>query len=106
MSKEVAALALTVLVHFVGIGALVFALVIDEDKRPDWRGWWPRDEEDPRAPEPASGPGGAPLPLADAQPSRVRLRDDRRLGDAHRQPARRPAHPPQRTPERTPADAG
>ncbi|MDP9346817.1 MAG: hypothetical protein M3P44_14105 [Actinomycetota bacterium] len=100
MSKEVAALALTVLVHFVGLGALIYALVADDEQRPDWRGWWPRDDDGP----PSDGPTGRPpddgLPLRDAQPSRIRLRDERRLADRHPAPARRPVHPPQRTPER------
>jgi hypothetical protein len=104
MSKEVAALALTVLVHFVGLGALIYALVADDEGRPDWRGWWPRDDDGPREPDPAGSPGDHGLPLLDAQPSRVRLREDRRLADAHPAPARRPVHPPQRAPERVPAE--
>jgi hypothetical protein len=105
MSKEVAALALTVLVHFVGLGALIYALLSDDEQRPDWRSWWPRDEDGPREPDPAGRPSGDGLPLRDAQPSRVRLREDRRLADAHPAPERRPAHAPRRTPERVPADA-
>ena len=103
MSKEVAALALTVLVHFIGLGALVYALVLKDEKRGDWRGWWPRDDDGPERPRPGDGPAGDRLPLRDAQPSRVRLREDGRLADAHPAPERRPAHPPRRTPERKPA---
>lgn len=94
MTKEVAALALTVLVHFIGLGALVYALLRDDEQRHDWRGWWPGDDDAPTPPRP---------PLPDAQPARVRLRDEGRLGDAHPPPPRRPAHAPRRAPERTPA---
>ncbi len=106
MTKEVAALALTVLVHFVGLAALVYALLRDDEQRHDWRGWWPRDDDGPRGPDSAPRPSGGNLPLPDARPGRVRLREDRRLADAHPPPARRPAHPPQRTPERAPAERG
>jgi hypothetical protein len=104
MTKEVAALALTVLVHFIGLGALIYALLLGDEQRSDWRGWWPRDDDGPR-PRDGGSPSGDRLPLRDARPSRVRLREDRRIADGHPAPARRPVHPPQRTPVRTPADA-
>ena len=105
MDKEVLALALTVLVHFVGLGALIWALIVDEDERPDWRGWWPGDEDDDRPPNgPAAGDGG--LPLRDALPSAVRLRGPARLADAHPRPGRRPQHAPERAPGRIPAGDG
>src|SRR6058998_3980424 len=104
MTKEVAALALTVLVHLVGLGVLIYALLRDDEQRPDWRGWWPRDDDGPRAPEAGPRPSDGDLPLPDALPARVRLRDDRRLGDAVPAPARRPAHAPapRRVPDREP----
>ena len=102
MSKEVAALALTVLVHFIGLGALIYALVSDDEQRPDWRSWWPRDDEDPREPGPTGRPSGDGLPLRDAEPSSVRLREPGRLADGHPRPARRPAHAPRREPVREP----
>jgi hypothetical protein len=103
VTKEVLALGLTVLVHIVGMAALVWALLLDEDSRPDWRGWWPNDDGDdpPREPEP--GPRGGDLPLPDAAPSAVRLREPGRLGAGYPQPTRRPAHAPERAPERVPA---
>ena len=52
MTKEVLALALTVLVHVIGMAALVWALLLDDDNRPDWRGWWPGDDDEPPAPPP------------------------------------------------------
>jgi hypothetical protein len=93
VTKEVLALALTVLVHVIGMAALVWALLHDDEKRSDWRDWWPRDDDDGPGPDP-----GPPLPSAD--PSRVRLREPGRLADAHRPPARRPEHPPERVPQR------
>jgi hypothetical protein len=101
VTKEVLALALTVLVHVIGMAALVWALLIDDDNRPDWRGWWPDDDDEPSAPPPHGPRDGVPLP--DAEPSKVRMREPGRLADAHPRPARRPAHAPERTPERTPS---
>jgi hypothetical protein len=50
-----------------------------------------------RPPAPPTGPGGG-LPLPDADPAKVRLRDHRPLADHHRRPERRPAREPERTP--------
>jgi hypothetical protein len=99
VTKEVLALALTVLVHVIGMAALVWALLLDDDNnRPDWRGWWPGDDDEPPAPSPAPRDGGLPLP--DAEPSAVRMREPGKLADAHPRPARRPAHAPERAPVR------
>jgi hypothetical protein len=101
VTKEILAIGITVLVHLLGLVALVWTLLLDEDDRPDWRGWWPGGEDDgPIAPSPA--PRGGDLPLADARPSAVRLREPARLGGGYPRPGRRPAHPPERVPERTP----
>jgi hypothetical protein len=104
VDKEVAALALTVLVHILGMGALIWALVLDDENRPDWREWFGGDDDTgkdpPREPEPGPGGDGLPLPLPDAAPSAVRLREPGRLADAKPRPERRPAHPPERVPER------
>lgn len=56
----------------------------------------------PHAPSRPRGPGGIPIPLPDAVPARVRLRDGRRLADLLPGFERRPAHAPSRTPARTP----
>jgi hypothetical protein len=101
VTKEVLALALTVLVHVIGMAALVWALLIDDDNRPDWRGWWPGSDDEPPAPPPNGPRDGLPLP--DAEASSVRMREPGRLADAHSRPARRPAHAPERTPERIPS---
>ena len=96
MSKEVLALALTVLVHVMGMAALVWALLHDDEKRSDWRDWWPRDDEPPEPPPQPRDRGGLPLP--DATPSSVRLRSPGRIADGHPRPARRPEHAPERAP--------
>jgi hypothetical protein len=102
VTKEILALGITLLVHIVGLIALVWTLLIDADDRPDWRGWWPRDDDNgPKAPSPV--PQGGGLPLGDARPSAVRLREPARIGDGYGRPSRRPEHPPERVPERTPA---
>src|SRR3954453_11857436 len=106
VTKEVLPLALTVLVHVIGMAALVWALLLDDDNRPDWRGWWPGDDDEPPAPAPPGpsgdglgaaqappprappGPSGAALPMRDAEPSAVRLREPGRLADGHPRPAR------------------
>lgn len=96
VSKELLALGLTVVVHVLGITALVWALVLDKEDRPDWRGWLRFDDGDdpPQAPwERPRGPGGG-LPLPDAAQSDVRLREPGRLGDERPLPPRRPEHPP------------
>jgi hypothetical protein len=99
VTKEVLALALTVLVHVIGMAALVWALLLDDDSRPDWRGWWPGGDDDPPTPPPGPRDG---LPMRDAEPSKVRLRQPGRLSDAHPRPARRPAREPERAPAREP----
>jgi hypothetical protein len=100
--KEVLALGLTLFVHIVGLVALIWALLLNDDERPNWRDWWPGGEDD--APlDPSPTPRGGDLPLAGSEPSAVRLRAPARLGDGYRRPARRPAHPPERVPEHEPA---
>jgi hypothetical protein len=99
VTKEVLALALTVLVHVIGMAALVWALLLDDENRPDWRGWWPGGDDEPPAP-PASPRDGGGLPLPDAVPSAVRLREPGRLAEGHPRPARRPEHAPVRVPSR------
>src|SRR5579875_1956337 len=56
-------------------------------------------ERPPHAP-PSAPRGGLPLP--DAVPARVRLREPARLGDLRPRRERRPAREPERLPERTP----
>jgi hypothetical protein len=102
VEKEVLALGLTVLVHVVGLAALAWGLLLNEENRPDWRSWWPGDD-DQEPPDPRPQPRDGGLPLPDAAPSAVRLREPARLGEGHPRPARRPAHAPARTPRTQPA---
>lgn len=114
-NTEVAALVLTVVVHLIGAGALIWGMVDrDDPDRGSWRDWWPRDDrgdggpDAPDGPEPAPRGGGLPVPvpvLDDSSPAPGR--GDRshpaRIGDRTPRPARRPAHPPAPVPDRTPA---
>ena len=101
MSKEVLALGLTLLVHIVGLVALIWALVLDPEDRPDWRDWWPGGDDD-RPLEPAPEPHGGDVPLPDAVPAGLRMRERTRLREGYSRPPRRPVHVPERAPERTP----
>ena len=99
---QVTALVLTFVIHLVGAAALVWAMLGDGER--SVRDWWPRDdggsEPEPRAPEPRPSGPGLPVPLPDAVPSAVRLREPGRIGEALPRPARRPAHPPVPAPQR------
>ena len=74
--------------------------------------WSPGDEDgdggggggnDRVRPRDSGGPRGGGIPLPDALPARVRLRDHRRLADLIPRPARRTAPEPARPPRRVPA---
>jgi len=91
---EVLALSLTVLVHFIGLGALVFVLFANDGI--DWRSWWPNDDDDGRGPFEPDAPRRPGPPLADAAPGRARLRERGRLADAYPPAARRSAREPAR----------
>jgi hypothetical protein len=104
MTWEIVAIVLTLVVHVLGAGVLIWNLLDGEDV--DWRALWPRDDDGPGGgwdppgdgPEPDGGSGvvvGAPL-LPDAAPSAVRLREPGRIGDGYPRPARRPEHVPER----------
>jgi hypothetical protein len=60
-------------------------------------GWGRGPGKPPKAPEPPRGG----IPLLDADPARVRLRDHRTLREHLPRPERRPAREPRRTPVRT-----
>jgi len=97
VSTEFVALALTFLVHVIGLAALVWALVSEDGI--DLSGWWPRDDlgdDPPPPPSPASPRGSVPLP--DAGPSDLRLREPGRIADGYPVPSRRPEHVPERRP--------
>jgi hypothetical protein len=90
---EVLALTLTVLVHFVGLGALIYVLLHNEGV--DWRSWWPNDDDGGHGPSEPDAPHGPP-PLGDATPARTRLREPGRIADAYPPAPRRPAREPER----------
>jgi hypothetical protein len=101
-TAELIALTLTVLVHFLGVGVLIWGMMDPDgkDDRPSWRDWWPRDEgpEPPAAPSDPRG-GGARVPiLPDAPQSPVRLREPGRIGEGRPKPPRRPEHAPEPAP--------
>lgn len=105
MDHEILAIAITFGVHVVAVGLLVWHLLGAGDERPDWRGWFRPGEDPAPAPRP-DPPGRGGLPLPDALPSAVRLREAARLADAVPRPARRPAHAPERDPQRGRLPAG
>jgi hypothetical protein len=109
VTLEVVAILLTLLVHI--LGAMVLVGVLLNGEKIDWRGLlFPNDDDgpgpsfdDPIEPDPVPSGGGMPLP--DASPSPVRLREPGRIGETYPRPSRRPAHAPQRTPAREPAES-
>jgi hypothetical protein len=56
----------------------------------------------PKVPPPPPQPPRGGIPLSDAAPSNVRMREHGRLSDRHARPQRRPAREPARRPVRTP----
>ncbi|MCW2951103.1 MAG: hypothetical protein JWQ48_273 [Conexibacter sp.] len=99
--------------HLLGFGfaALLLLPCLRDEQLPRWA--QPGEDEDggggndrigPRAP---TGPSGGGIPLPDAVPARVRLRERGRLADLLPQTDRRPAHAPApvRSPTRSPQRA-
>ncbi len=113
-NTEVIALVVTIVVHIVGAGVLIWGMI--DQEHPDggggWRDWWPRDDRGddgpPADPEPRPSGGTAldvPV-LPQSSPAPGRVREGGRIGDRTTRPARRPAHPPAPTPARTPTRDG
>jgi hypothetical protein len=102
MSGPVLAIAVTVGVHILGAWALIWAMGIDDLRTffttdPGTKG----DGGTPPVPEPKRPRGGGGVPLPDAVPARLRLRDEQvRLGDLRPVRPRRPDHVPEREPAR------
>jgi hypothetical protein len=93
------------LIGLVGIGLLLY-FALRHDGHPHWPGEsWGSDDgwgNEPRRPtEPSNRPRGG-LPLPDAEPSLVRLRDHRKLPEQLPARERRPAREPEREPIRAP----
>lgn len=99
-------LALIFAMHLVMLvfAALLFRAFLRSDTVEEWSPVGDSDDGDdgpgsdrlrPRAP---NSPRDGGLPLPDAAPARLRLRDHERLGDRLPRPARRPGHAPERDP--------
>lgn len=102
MDNPTLALLLTLVVHLVGIVALLWLAF---DGRMDLRAWWPREDDGggggPGAPAPDDPPGGG-IPLPGAEPAAVRLRTEHDRAPTPRR-VRRPAHAPEPGRTREPA---
>ncbi|HEX4011916.1 MAG TPA: hypothetical protein VHX62_17975 [Solirubrobacteraceae bacterium] len=94
-------------VHLLGLGCvalLMFPALKDNPVGPDRR---PEDGEDgwgrgPKLPPTPPAPPRGGIPLPDATPARVRLREHGRLSEQLPRRERRPAREPARRPVRTP----
>jgi hypothetical protein len=110
MSGESQLLLMIAGVHFLGL-ACVAALLIPALRGGPSDGPPPdQGSDDGRGNDrrPPGGPGERPrggIPLPDAMPARVRLRDHGRLADLLPAPERRPAREPERPPVRTGPDS-
>lgn len=100
MSGPVLAITITIVVHLLGAWALIWAMGIDDELRSFFSAGGSSDDGGTSpAPEPVKPRRGGGIPLPDAVPARVRLRDEQvRLGDLRPQHQRRPEHVPQRRP--------
>jgi len=100
-TTELISIGLVLLVHVLGGAALIYLLVRDSGETVS--DWWPSDDDG--GGPPLLGPdgtnprdGGGALPLPDAGPSSVRVREGERIADGYPRPARRPVREPQRQP--------
>ena len=95
-------------VHLLGLACVAVLLVPALKENPETPrrrsdgenddGWGRGPKPSPSPPEPPRG--GIPLP--DAEPARVRIREHGRLGDRQPQRQRRPSREPDRQPARAP----
>lgn len=106
MSGEYQLLLMIAGMHLLGLGCVAVLIVLalrqgsgethGRTDRGSDDGW---GNEPRRPPDPSDRPwGGVPLP--DASPAAVRLRDERKLPELLPRTARRPAREPERTPVR------
>ncbi len=99
-------------VHVLGlvcVGMLLIPAIRDDSDKPPQPGDAGSDDgrgNHPRRPLPPHDVPGGGLPLPDALPARVRLRDGRRLHERLPRPARRRVREPAPRPARTPARHG
>jgi hypothetical protein len=111
MPADVKLVALFAGLHLLGL-ILVCVLLVLFFRSDTMSSWSPGDEDgdggdgggnDRLRPRNSDGPRGGGLPLPDAIPARVRLRDHRRLAELIPRPARRAAPEPARHPRRVPS---
>jgi hypothetical protein len=108
MSGEYQLLLVIAGMHLLGLGclgALMLWAFSQDDGEAQWRsdtgsddGW---GNKPLRPTAPSDRPRGG-IPLPDAEPATMRLRDHRKLPDLLPRPERRPAREPERAPERVP----
>lgn len=104
MGGQQAAILLVGVAHVLAAIVLLWMLSRSGDRAPGLGFWFgPDPGDEPATPPEPVAPGGAALPLPDAQPSAARLRGPGRLADAHPRRPRRPDHAPgpARTPDRS-----
>jgi hypothetical protein len=106
MSGDVQLMLMIAGVHALGLACVAVLIIPALREPPDSQrgsesdsddGWGHGPRQPPKPPEPPRG--GIPLP--DALPARVRLRDHRRMADLMPPRERRPAQEPGRSPVRT-----
>lgn len=106
MVSDAELVALFTVLHVIALG-VVTALLVMFLRSDTTRTWSPPDDgdgggggggNDRLGPWVKPGPGGGGLPLPDAIPARVRLRDHTRLADLLPAPTRRPQREPGRGP--------
>jgi hypothetical protein len=111
MPADVKLVALFAGLHLLGL-ILVCVMLVLFFRSDATTSWSPGDEEgdggggggnDRVRPRDSGGPRGGGLPLPDAVPARVRLRDHRRLADLIPGPARRALPEPGPRPRRVPS---
>ena len=93
------------LLGLIGVGVLIYLALHHDSGHQRHPGESGQDDgwgnEPRRPPEPSNRPWGG-IPLPDAEPALVRLRDNRKLPDHLPARDRRPAREPERAPTRTP----
>lgn len=113
MSGEYQLLLMIAGMHLLGLGGVAVLMVLALRQGPgEVHSPWERGSDDGwgnkpgQPPKPTDHPQGG-IPLPDAEPAGVRLRDHRKLHDSRTRPERRPAREPAPTPgrERTPDHA-
>lgn len=96
MGVESVALFVLVLPHMIGAVFLAW-WILPASAKHELRGWFREDGGSDRPSDrpkvPSGGGGGSNLPMPDAAPAAVRMREPGRLSDVRPVPLRRPEHP-------------